>query len=62
MYDVFLKSAIFGVRNADKVATTNDKGRVFADVGQFTNAAKAAAQLDNALGKGAQAAINAMAH
>lgn len=60
MYDVFLKSAIFGVRNADKVATTNDKGRVFADVGQFTNAAKAAAQLDNALGKGAQAAINAM--
>ena len=60
MYDVSLKSAIFGVRNADKVATTNDKGRVFADVGQFTNAAKAAAQLDNALGKGAQAAINAM--
>src|SRR5574344_1043463 len=60
MYDVLCKSAIFGVRNADKVANTNDKGRIFADVGQFTNAAKAAAQLDNALGKGAQAAIGAM--
>ena len=60
MYDVLLKSTIFGIRNADKVANTNDKGRIFADVGQFTNAAKAAAQLDNALGKGAQAAINAM--
>lgn len=60
MYDVFCKSAIFGIRNADKVANTDDKGRIFADVGQFTNAAKAAAQLDNALGKGAQAAINVM--
>lgn len=60
MYDVLLKSTIFGLRNADKVVSTNDKGRALADVGQFTNAAKAAAQLDNALGKGAQAAINAM--
>lgn len=58
MYDVLVKSTVFGVRNADKVINTNDKGRIFADVGQFTNAAKAASQLDNALGKGAQAAIN----
>lgn len=60
MYDVIAKSTIFGFRNADKVLNTNDKGRVFADVGQFTNAVKTAAQLDNAIGKGAQAAINAM--
>ncbi len=60
MYDVLVKSTVFGVRNADKVLNTNDKGRIFADVGQFTNAAKAAAQLDNTLGKGAQAAINTL--
>lgn len=60
MYDVLVKSTLFGVRNADKVINTNDKGKVFADVGQLTNAAKTAAQLDNALGKGAQAAISAM--
>lgn len=60
MYDVLVKSTLFGLRNADKVVNTNDKGKVFADIGQLTNAAKTAAQLDNALGKGAQAAINAM--
>lgn len=60
MYDVLVKSTVFGVRNADKVLNTNDKGRILADVGQFTNAAKAAAQLDNTLGKGAQAAINTL--
>lgn len=60
MYDALVRSTLFGIRNADKVVNTNDKGRILADVGQLTNAAKAAAQLDNALGKGAQAAINAM--
>ena len=60
MYDVLTRSTIFGLRNADKVINTNDKGRIFADIGQFTNAAKAAAHLDNKVGKGAQAAINAV--
>ena len=60
MYDALVRSTLFGVRNADKVVNTNDKGRIFADVGQFANAAKAASKLDNKLGKGAQAAINAM--
>ncbi len=60
MYDYLVRSTIFGVRNADKVVNTADKGRLAADVGQFTNAFKTAAQLDNSLGKGAQAAINAM--
>lgn len=55
-----VKSTLFGVRNADKVINTNDKGRVFADIGQFANAAKAASDLDNKLGKGAKSAINAM--
>ena len=43
MYDVIVRSTLFGIRNADKVATTNDKGRFFADGGQFTKAAKTAA-------------------
>lgn len=60
MYDVLVKSTLFGLRNADKVINTDDKGKILADVGQFTNAAKTAAQLDNAIGKGAQAAIDAM--
>lgn len=60
MYDTLVRSTIFGVRNADKVVNTADKGRIAADVGQFTNAVKTAAQLDNSLGKGAQAAINVM--
>ncbi len=60
MYDVIVRSTLFGIRNADKVATTNDKGRFFADVGQFTKAAKTAAQLDNVLGRGATAALDAM--
>ena len=60
MYDVIVRSTLFGIRNADKVMTTNDKGRFFADVGQFTKAAKTAAQLDNILGRGATAALDAM--
>ena len=56
------KSLIFGCRNADKVINTNDKGRIFADIGQFTNAATAVSRLDNAVGRGAQSAINAMGH
>ena len=60
MYDVIVRSTLFGIRNADKVISTNDKGRILADIGQFTKAAKTAAQLDNALGKGASAALDAM--
>ncbi len=60
MYDVIVRSTLFGIRNADKVMTTNDKGRFLADVGQFTKAAQTAAQLDNVLGKGATAALDAM--
>lgn len=60
MYDVITKSLIFGYRNADKVVNTQDKGRVAADVGQFTKAIHTASQLDNALGKGAQAAVSAV--
>lgn len=58
MYDVLCRTAIFGVRNADKVISTSDKGRAAADIGQFTKAIRVASELDNSLGKGAQAAIN----
>ena len=61
MIDAIVRSSIFGFRNADKVINTNDKGRIFADIGQFTNALTNTAELDNKLGKGAQAAISAMA-
>ncbi len=60
MYDVIVRSTLFGVRNADKVLTTNDKGRCLADIGQFTKAFQTVAQLDNALGRGACAAIGKM--
>lgn len=60
MYDVLVRSTLFGIRNADKIVNTNDKGRIFADVGQFTKAARTAAQLDNVLGKGTSAALDAM--
>jgi len=62
VYDVIAKSLVFGTRNLDKVADVakHDEGRIFATVGQFTNAAKAAANLDNAIGKTSSAAINAM--
>lgn len=58
MYDVLARTALFGIRNADKVLTTSDKGRAAADVGQLTKAVRVASELDNTLGKGAQAAIN----
>ena len=61
---VFLKAATFGGRNADKVVNgTNghhDEGRLLATTGQLTAAGKAAAKLDNILGKSAQAAIDVM--
>ena len=61
---VFLKAATFGGRNADKVVNGSnghhDEGRVFATTGQLTAAGKAAAKLDNLLGKSAQAAIDIM--
>ena len=59
MYDLMVRSTIFGVRNLDKTVNTNDKGRILASVGQMTKAAKTAAQLDNVLGRGADAAIKA---
>ncbi len=59
-----VKSGTFGGRNANKVFGDNngidDRGRIAATAGQLTNAGKAAAKLDNTLGKGTQAAINAM--
>lgn len=60
MYDAVVRSTLFGLRNADKIANTNDKGRIFADVGQFTKAAQSAAKLDDTVGRGANAAIKAM--
>ena len=61
---VFLKAATFGGRNADKVVNGSnghhDEGRVLATTGQLTAAGKAAAKLDNILGKSAQAAIDVM--
>lgn len=63
---VMVKALTFGGRNADKVLTSgngshvDDRGRVAATTGQLTSAAKAAAKLDNALGKSTQAAINLM--
>ena len=60
MIDSLVKSTVFGFRNADKVINTDDKGRIFADVGQFTNAIKHAAELDNKIGRGAKAAVSAM--
>lgn len=62
MYDVIAKSLVFGTRNFDKVTdmSKSDHGRIFATAGQFTNAFKAAAKLDNSVGKGASAAISAM--
>lgn len=63
---VMVKALTFGGRNADKVissgqgAPIDDRGRVAATTGQLTSAAKAAAKLDNSLGKGTQAAIKVM--
>ena len=52
VYDIITKSLVFGTRNFDKVTNTaiNDEGRIFATAGQFTNAVKAAAKLDNQVG------------
>ena len=61
MYDVLVKSVIFGTRNADKIINQGDTGRIFADMGQWTNAVNAVTKLDNTVGKGAKTAINAMA-
>ncbi len=61
MIDAIVRSTLFGLRNADKVTNTDDKGRILAEIGQFTNALTNTAELDNKLGKGAQAAISAMA-
>lgn len=61
---VVVKAATFGGRNADKVVNSSngidDRGRIAATTGQITAAGKAAAKLDNVLGKGTQAAINVM--
>lgn len=62
VYDVITKSLIFGTRNFDKVTNSaiHDEGRIFATTGQFANAAKAIAALDNKVGKASTAAINAI--
>ena len=63
VYDVITKSLIFGTRNFDKVtnAAIHDEGRIFATTGQFANAVKAVATLDNKVCKASSAAINAVA-
>ena len=62
VYDVITKSLIFGTRNYDKVtnAALHDEGRILATIGQFTNAGKAIAALDNKAGQVSNAAINAI--
>lgn len=60
MYYDFVKSTIFGFRNADKVLNTDDKGRIFADIGQITKAINSVKKIDDKLGHGAGSAINAM--
>lgn len=63
MIDAMVRSAIFGVRNVDKVHN-GDTGRSAAATFQLFNAGKnaleSAAKLDNTLGKGAQSAVAAM--
>ncbi len=63
MIDAMVRSALFGVRNVDKVQN-GDTGRSAAATFQLFNAGKnaleSATKLHNTLGKGAQSAITAM--
>ena len=63
MLDALVRSAIFGIRNVDKVQN-GDTGRSAAMSFQLYNAGKEAvdmaSKLDNAVGKGAQTAVKAM--
>lgn len=63
MIDAMVRSALFGVRNVDKVQN-GDTGRSAAATFQLFNAGKnaleSASKLHNELGKGAQSAITAM--
>lgn len=62
VYDVITRSLVFGTRNFDKVTNSviHDEGRIFATTGQFANAVKAVANLDNRVGKASTAAIDAV--
>ncbi len=59
MYDVLVKSLVFGGRNFDKVtnAQVHDEGRILATAGQFKKAINTVQSLDNKVAKGASAAI-----
>ena len=63
MIDAMVRSALFGVRNVDKVQN-GDTGRCAAATFQLFNAGKnaleSATKLHNSLGKGAQSAVSAM--
>ena len=59
MYDVLVKSLVFGGRNFDKVTNSkvHDEGRILATAGQFKKAINTVQSLDNKVAKGASAAI-----
>ena len=63
MYDVLVKSLVFGGRNFDKVTNSkvHDEGRILATVGQFKKAINTVRTLDKNCPKGASAAIEHVA-
>lgn len=63
MYDVLVKSLVFGGRNFDKVTNSkvHDEGRILATVGQFKKAINTVQTLDKNCPKGASAAIEHVA-
>lgn len=63
VYDVLVKSLVFGGRNCDKITNSkvHDEGRVLATVGQFKKAVNTVRTLDEKCAKGASAAINHVA-
>lgn len=63
VYDVLVKSLVFGGRNCDKITNSNvhDEGRILATVGQFKKAVNTVRTLDEKCAKGASAAINHVA-
>lgn len=63
MYDVLVKSLVFGGRNFDKVTNSNvhDEGRILATAGQFRKALNTVRTLDEKCAKGAGAAIQRVA-
>lgn len=63
VYDVLVKSLVFGGRNCDKITNSkvHDEGRILATVGQFKKAINTVRTLDKECAKGASAAINHVA-